>query len=113
MNQQDLSLAIFGSRHALAIAVAIAESEDGRFTIPDVATAVSLPTSTIHALLKRLGAAQLVRRRKRETMPGARIAVYERAEHPIWAFAIELHAEAQARAEGTFSAAWATEVLHD
>lgn len=97
---------MFVSDHMLAVMAAIARAEDGMFSTPALVDATGLPVSTVHALLTRLKRGHFVRRSR---VDADRVAIYERAIHPTWEFALYLEAEADAIAAGTFKPVWATE----
>lgn len=101
---EELSKLAFGSNHMLALMVEIAKSPDGRFSTPGLVAATGLPASTIHALLVRLKRMRLVRRTG-EVTPD-RVAIYQRAVHPTWDYALRLEADADALATGTFTPLW-------
>lgn len=105
---EELSKYVFGSSHMLTVMAAIDSAGSDTFSAPSLIEATGLPQSTVHALLTRLKRAGLVRRTGDAS--SARIAHYERAVHPAWAFARRLEADARSRSVGQQPMQWASDL---
>lgn len=91
MRVQELSAAVFGQRHRLALMAAIAQSEDGVVNPTDLVQTLQLRAqSSLQGPLNSLVAAGLV---TRITGLGDRV-YYRRQPSAAWDFALELVARA-------------------
>lgn len=88
---QDLSLAVFGQRHRLAVMAAIAQSDDGLVNPSDLVETLQIRAqSSIQGPLNSLVEARLISR-----VSGIETRVYYQREPSLaWDFALELLARA-------------------
>lgn len=105
---EELSKYVFGSAHMLAVLAAIEEGGHAPFSTPSLMESTGLSQSTVHALLTRLKRAGFVRRTANVTTD--RVAFYERAVHPVWAFARRLEDDARSRTVGDQPMQWESEL---
>jgi len=105
---EELSKYVFGSAHMLTVLSAIERGGRATFSTPSLMEMTGLPQSTVHALLTRLKRAGFVRRTT--DIATDRVVSYERAVHPVWAFARRLEDDARSRTVGDQPMQWESEL---